>query len=135
MEKRRRIVFITSIPIILLSTSPAFSLHSSYSAFSLFCIPLILNSHCSASSLFCILIVLHSHCSAFLFFCIHFISVLEAAVSKNILYGAYDNVLSTVGVSAMWAGIISSSDKVHHCIVRKNILYIFVENILQYLLN
>jgi hypothetical protein len=33
-------------------------------------------------------------------------SVIEAAVAKGILYGAYDNVLSTVGVSAMWSGVI-----------------------------
>lgn len=35
-------------------------------------------------------------------------SVVDAAVAKGILYGAYDNVLSTVGVSAMWSGVIGS---------------------------
>jgi hypothetical protein len=29
-------------------------------------------------------------------------------VAKGILYGAYDNVLSTVGVSAMWSGVIGA---------------------------
>lgn len=34
--------------------------------------------------------------------------MIDAAVSKGILYGAYDNVLSTVGVSAMWSGVIGA---------------------------
>jgi hypothetical protein len=33
-------------------------------------------------------------------------SVIDAASAKNVLYGAYDNVISTVGVSAMWGGVI-----------------------------
>ena len=39
-------------------------------------------------------------------------SVIDAAVAKGVLYGAYDNVLSTVGVSAMWSGVISANGKV-----------------------
>lgn len=36
-------------------------------------------------------------------------SVVDAASAKNVLYGAYDNVISTVGVSAMWSGVIHTS--------------------------
>ena len=38
-------------------------------------------------------------------------SVIDAAVAKNILFGAYDNVLSTVGVAPMWNGVISVAGK------------------------
>jgi hypothetical protein len=31
----------------------------------------------------------------------------QAALSKNILYGAYHNVISSVGTSAVWGGVIA----------------------------
>lgn len=39
-------------------------------------------------------------------------SVVDAAVAKNVLFGAYDNVLSTLGVAPMWNGVISVAGKV-----------------------
>lgn len=38
-------------------------------------------------------------------------SVIDAAIAKNVLFGAYDNVLSTVGVAPMWNGVISVAGK------------------------
>ena len=31
----------------------------------------------------------------------------QAALSKNILYGAYHNIISTVGTSAVWGGVVA----------------------------
>lgn len=36
-------------------------------------------------------------------------SVINAAAAKNVLYGAYDNIISTQGVAAMWSGVINSA--------------------------
>lgn len=36
-------------------------------------------------------------------------SVIAEAVSKEVLYGAYNNLLSLKGVSALWNGVISST--------------------------
>ena len=38
-------------------------------------------------------------------------SVVDAAVAKNILFGAYDNILSVGGVAPMWNGVISATGK------------------------
>lgn len=36
--------------------------------------------------------------------------LIKAAAKKNILYGAYNNYISPIGISALWNGYVTSSD-------------------------
>lgn len=40
--------------------------------------------------------------------------LVKAAAKKNILYGAYNNYVSSMGISALWNGYITSSDNAAH---------------------